>query len=214
MRLDDLVQQMSLIRSDIETGALSRGWGPFAATSERFLTELVARLEDGGFHDPPWVRELLIEADILYIAALRMPATRTPPWRLAGAAIEREHKPVLRNLLLGVFCHVAYDLVVTLATRINPGDVRQREDFVRINDIIAGAIDGVQGEIRAGAPAWVTYADIGFSRFDELATWLMFKYTRARAFEDAGRLARGQLTLDDVARRSTRLIRALTIVPF
>lgn len=204
---------MSLISEDIRAETLSRGWGPFAATSERFLTELVARLEDGRFHDPRWVRELLIEADLLYIAAVRVPATRTAPWKIAAAAIEREHKPVMRNLLLGVFCHVAYDLVVTLATRITPGDVRQREDFVRINDIIAGAIDGVQGEIRAGTPEWVTYADIGFSRLDELATWAMFKYTRARAFEDAGRVANGTLTVADVERRSVRLIRALVYVP-
>ena len=205
---------MSSISLDVRRGALSRGWGPFAATSERFLTELIARLDDGGFHDPRWVRELLIEADILYVQAVRVPALRTPAWQIAGAAIEREHKPVMRNLLLGVFSHVAYDLVVTLATRVTAGDARQREDFVRINDIIAGAIDGVQGEIRAGTPEWVTYADIGIGRLDELATWAMFKYTRARAFEDAGRVANGQLTLDEVTRRSVHLIRALAILPF
>lgn len=219
MRLDDLVQQVSAVGHDVRAGTLSRGWGPFAACSERFLTELVARLEDGRFHDPIWVRELLIEADVLYLAAVRNVAARTPAWQVGAAAIEREHKPVMRNLLLGIVCHIAYDLVVTLATRITPANVdaavaqRQREDFQRINDIIAGSIDGVQNEIREGTEEWVTYADIGFSRLDELATWAMFKYTRARAFDDAERVYAGTLTIDDVAARSVKLVRLLAIVP-
>ncbi len=219
MRLDDLVQQVSAVAQDVRTGTLSRGWGPFAVCSERFLTELVARLEDGGFHDPMWVRDLLIEADVLYLAAVRNVAARTPAWKAGAAAIEREHKPVMRNLMLGIVCHIAYDLVVTLATRITPANIdaavsqRQREDFRRINDIIAGSIDGVQNEIREGTEEWVTYADIGLSRIDELATWAMFKYTRARAFDDAERVYAGTLTIDDVAARSVKLVRLLAIVP-
>lgn len=213
MRLDDLVQQVSAIGQDVRAGTLSRGWGPFAATSERFLAELIARLEDGGFHDPLWVRELLIEADVLYLAAVRNAAARTPAWKIAAAAVEREHKPIMRNLLMCIVCHIAYDLVITLSTRVTPGSASQREDFTRINDVIAGAIDGVQNEIREGTEEWLTYADIGVGRVDELATWMMFKYTRARAFDDAVRVRNGELTMDDVAARAVKLVRGLAWLP-
>ena len=39
-------------------------------------------LEDGGFADPLWVRELLIEADVLYIDAVR---GGEPPCRISSS---------------------------------------------------------------------------------------------------------------------------------
>lgn len=213
MRLDDLVQLIRDVAHDARHGAIAPGWLPFATTSERFVLELTARLDDGGFSDPAWVRELLIDADARFLDAVRVPAQRPEPWRLAARAIERDAQPVMRNLLLGIASHITYDLALTLAPRVRPDDAGQRRDFARINDIISVAIDGVQAEIRAGSPAWVSVADLAMSRIDELATWALFRVARARAFEDGVRMARGTLTEPALARASSRVVRAITLLP-
>jgi Family of unknown function (DUF5995) len=213
MRLDDLVQEIHDVVRDATAGTLAPGWLPFAVTSERFVLELVARLYDGGFADPAWVRELLLDADRRFLEAVRTPALRPAPWRAAAEALEQDAQPQMRNLLLGICCHITYDLAVTLAPRLRIGDPAQLADFSRINEIISIVIDGVQAEIRAGAPGWLTLADASLSRTDEVATWAMFRWTRARAFDDGVRLARGDIDEDDLARTSLRLVRGLTLLP-
>ncbi len=214
-RLDETVHAMEAIVADVKAGLLPRDYGFFALCSLRFVVDLVQHLEDGGFHDPAWIRGLALDADQRYVDGVRnAPGARPGPWKLAfDVAARGEGKPV-KNLLLGINAHIMYDLVVTLSTSIVPARrAQQLADFLRLNDIIRGAVDGVQNELEDGGPEWLLDADIAFGRLDEGAVWGTFKLTRSAAFDEAERLQAGQLSRGDVERRALRIGRALALLP-
>lgn len=213
-RLDELVRAIEAILADARSGALPRDVEPFALTSLRFVAELVSRLEDGGFRDPAWVRQLALDADGLYLTAVRNPAARPGPWRVAMDTAATGSGRVMRNLLLGINAHIAFDLVVTLAVAIDDARVdAQRADFLRLNEIIATATDGVQAELEGAGPRWLFAADLGFGRLDERGTATMFRWLRSWAFDEALALRRGDVTRDDVERTSLRSAWALRFLP-
>lgn len=206
---------MNAIVKDVAAGALPRDYGIFAITSLRFAVELVAHLEDGGFHNPAWVRSLALDADTRYLNAVRnVSGARPPPWQLAFDVADRgEHKAV-RNLLLGINAHIMYDLVVTLAPVLDPSRRdEQHRDFMRINDIIERAVDGVQDQIEANTPPWLLEADVVSGRIDELLVWTLFKVTRAGAFDQAEKLRDGRITRRQVEKRAMQIGRALVHLP-
>jgi hypothetical protein len=218
VRIDDLVQSLDSLATDAERGQVARGHLVFARTSLRFVLELAARLEDGRFDDPDWVRGLLLEVDDRYVQIVRGAVPRPAPWQVACGVAATDPARAMKNLLLGIHAHIAYDLVAALSRRVAPPHQprrrrRQREDFARINDIIHLAVDGVQQEIRARGPRWLTFADAALLRFDELGTWLAFTLARGRAFDVALKVADGELSLFEVEARAAVTARVIAMLP-
>ena len=81
-------------------------------------------IEQGQFHDPRWVSQLLHHfADYYFLAldAYECNATETPAvWRMAHDAALAPDTQVLQDLLLGINAHINYDLVLTLVDMLEP----------------------------------------------------------------------------------------------
>jgi len=214
MRLDDLVFGMERALADIDAGLLAADLRPFAGCSLTFCGQIIARLEDGRFEDPLWIRALAIDADQRYLKALRDPAARPGPWRVAFDVAAKGSGKRMRNVLLGINAHILYDLVVTLAHYIDPAKVvAQRADFQRLNDIILTAVDVVQDGIERDS-RFLEIGDALTARTDEVMTWGIFKYARGLAFDHAEQLRKGTLDLATVERNATAAATALALFPF
>ena len=214
MRLDEIVRGLEQVLADITARRLPADYAPFALCSLRFVVELIARLEDGRFHDPTWVRTLALDADQRYLAAVRDPAARPGPWRVAFDVADRGKGRHVQNLLLGINAHIFYDLVATLSRYADPAkELEQRADFSRLNDIIRTAVDGVQGDLESDTP-WLEAADFSAGRLDEVAVWGAFTLSRARAFDEALRVKAGRTTLAKVERNATALAWTVSLLPF
>src|SRR3954451_22290461 len=96
-RLDDMMGALRAILDDAVAGKIAPGYRVSAGTTQRFVYEVVARLEDGGFARPLWLRGLILEANQRYIDAVRVPSTRTKPWQVACAVAEADHVGTMRN---------------------------------------------------------------------------------------------------------------------
>lgn len=122
-------------------------------------TNVVAAVEGGQFHDPPWVAHLLHHFATYYFAALdkyEQAKVDTPAvWLDAFERTSRAGHSSLQNLMLGVNAHINYDLVLALVDMLQtewgalPAEGRQHryQDHCQINTIIGATIDGVQDQI-------------------------------------------------------------------
>lgn len=115
------------------------------------MTEAVEDgLDAGFFDDPEWLADLLVTFANHYRRALvryeRGRRQRVPrPWAVAYDATMGGGTLVLQDALLGVNAHINYDLAYTLETvRIDPDRAVKFDDYVRINEILARLVDGVQ----------------------------------------------------------------------
>jgi hypothetical protein len=213
-RLDDIVHAYRDVVRETQTGALPADVGPFALTSLRFVGELIARLEDGRFHHPVFVRRLALDANTRYLDAIYDPTSRPGPWKVAMDIAARGEGKTMRNLLLGINAHVSYDLVITLSKYLStPLRPSEREDFTTLNTIIRTAVDGVQSFVEQREERMLMAADFAIGRLDELATWSTFKWARARAFDNAVRVMKGDVSYAHIERQATAAAHLISVLP-
>jgi hypothetical protein len=136
-------------------------------------------IDEGQFHDPQWVSQLLhLFADYYFLSldAYEHNDTRTPTvWRLAFDAAAQQQTHVLQNLLLGINAHINYDLVLTLVdmlepewASLSPQQRQQRyEDHCHVNTIIAATVDSVQDQVVAPSSRWLGVVDWTLGPLDE-----------------------------------------------
>lgn len=94
---------------------------------------------------------------------------------------------ILQHLLLGMNAHIALDLGVAaaLAAKEYDGLTKSLEDdFMRLNNLLAGMIDTVQAEIGKLSPL-IKYADILAWRLDETFVSFSINIARDKAWEFA-----------------------------
>ena len=121
------------------------------------MTETVeAELDGDFFEDPEWVATLLVtfanhyrRAVVGYERGRREgvpPSWQVPPpWEVGFDAITGGRTIVIQDALLGINAHINYDLAYTLeAVGIDPDRPTRFADYVRINEILARLVDGVQ----------------------------------------------------------------------
>jgi len=121
------------------------------------MTETVeAELDGDFFEDPEWVGTLLVtfanhyrRAVVGYERGRRKgvppPWQVPPPWEVGFDAITGGRTIVIQDALLGINAHINYDLAYTLeAVGIDPDRPTRFADYVRINEILARLVDGVQ----------------------------------------------------------------------
>jgi len=149
-------------------------------------------IHNGLFADGQRMNRLDTEFANRYFVALdtwRQSGEVPRAWRTAFALEKRPSTMILQHVLLGMNAHINFDLpVATTAVSADAGLPGLRGDFLVINDILAGALDEVQGVVNQFSPLLDVLDRVG-GRTDE--TLCTFSITNARdeAWHEATRLA-------------------------
>ena len=209
-RTDDVARYLRAVCDRVRAGDLPEGYGPFALAYHRMTLEQIARIPR--FEDPAWASRFTVDFAERYRDALENPGRRPRPWRMAFARAERSDRP-LRDLLLGINAHMAYDLTLTLVDCVLDEPDRRRADYLLINRLLATAVDPVQTGMARRHRRWLAWADALGGRLDERITLTCFERTRARAWSDAIEILQGGGSRRSLEQRVTRRARRLSRLP-
>jgi hypothetical protein len=147
--IDDVVADLESIID--ESIARASRLGYFAALYNRVTETVQKGIADGIFDDGPRMERLDVTFATRYIDAYRQYRAGELPsrsWLKAFIAAESRDYIVLQQLLIGMNAHINLDLGVA-AARTSPGEglLSLRDDFNRINDILASLTPTVEGEL-------------------------------------------------------------------
>lgn len=175
-----LLQRMTALTADWET--TGDGRRIFLSCYRMMTSNMLAGLNEPLFVDRQWMRTFILRFADYYETALDAyendPATAPPVWRLAHDSARDNKTWPLQDLLLGVNAHINYDLVLTVDELLRPTwqrlspeqQMRRKQDYDRVNDIIAGTIDAVQDTVLEPAMPLMDWVDRLLGRTDE---WLL-----------------------------------------
>jgi hypothetical protein len=118
----------------------------------------------------------------------------TQAWLFSFEAAQRWWPTVVQHLLFGMNAHIHLDLGIAVARSVPPESLEQvRDDFTRINNILADLIDQVQTELAA---TWTFYRvlDRLTHRHDEI----IMNFSLAKARDQAWHVAQRLVALSEV----------------
>jgi Family of unknown function (DUF5995) len=135
-----------------------------------------------------------------------LPTSRS--WRVALTATRRSTL-VLQHVLVGMNAHINLDLGVAAARTQQGGEVADlRDDFERLNDVLAGMVDKMQEALARVSP-WTDLMDRVCGGLDEeLAGWSIGR-ARHHAWELAEELSRRGANHDRIVDDRDRLVALL-----
>jgi len=181
-------------RTEIIARARSDGdrAGYFAALYRRVTVAVKVGIAAGVFDDGPRMARLDVTFANRYLDALASFRKSEPASRCWLAALEAtsQHRPIiLQHLLLGMNAHINLDLGVAAAETAPGVDFPSlRNDFDRINQILASLVDLVEDEVGSLSPALALLDRIG-GRADEAIVNFSIDRARADAWSFASQLA-------------------------
>ncbi len=130
--------------------------GYFPALYRRVTESVKANIESGQFEDGPRMERLDVAFANRYFEAWDAWRSRrgmTLSWRLAFEAGARSEPVILQHLLCGMNAHINLDLaIVTAASSGDSPIVSLKNDFDKINQILAGLIGQVERELAQVCP--------------------------------------------------------------
>ena len=166
--------------------------GYFAALYRKVTIQVQEGIQQGFFDDGERIERLDVIFARRYLDAFdeyRGGGAPTRSWRFAFEVTEQWWPIVLQHLLLGMNAHINLDLGIAAARTVPPEQLPElRDDFNKINSILAGLIGGVQEDL---SEVWVTLRLL--SRFlgnvDEAIINFSMERARDHAWSVAERLA-------------------------
>lgn len=187
-QLDDIVERTRRNNSRL---------GYFAALYHKVTLKVKAGINEGFFDDGGRMERLDVIFANRYLDADEQNQKNIPPtrsWQLAFDASGRWWPIVLQHLLLGMNAHINLDLGIA-AARTSPGDAVHdlRNDFNKINEILAALVDGVEQELAQVWPV-LKLLDYTAGKTDEVLINFNMKIARDHAWRVAEKLA----PLDDI----------------
>ncbi len=110
-------------------------------------------------------------------------------WALAFETGNRTNRIALQHVLLGINAHINLDLGIAAAEAAKAGQVTAlKNDFERINDVLADLVDRMQDAIATVSP-WTRLVDQVGLRFDESLVGFVLRGARRHAWEFAETLS-------------------------
>ncbi|MEZ5204857.1 MAG: DUF5995 family protein [Acidimicrobiales bacterium] len=202
----------------VETSRAERSALGLFPAMYRTVTVTVGEGADAGvFEDPERVRRLVAVFADRYVDAYdthRSGGDAPLAWALAFQLADRGRGSICEHLLLGMNAHINLDLGVAAAEVSTPEDhAALRADFDRVNAVLFGLVDVLQGAMGSVSP-WMARLDRMGLGFDEALMRMGIGAARGQAWGFSERLvaaevgARPGLIADqDVdARRAGRLL--------
>lgn len=156
--IDEVVEAIGAI-IDWSIGASSR-LGYFAALYKRITIAVRTALEQGAFEDGPRMQRLDVTFAGRYFDALNgyfHPGNYPKPtrsWKVTFDAATQPEPIIVQHMLAGVNVHIALDLGIAAHT-VAPGArlPKLKEDFNRINAVLASQVNGIVADINELSPA-------------------------------------------------------------
>ncbi len=165
--------------------------GYFAALYRKVTIRVKEGIANGEFEDGPRMEKLDVIFANRYLQAFDFyyaGQETTHCWRLAFDNSVRWRPIVLQHLLLGMNAHIDLDLGIAAAETAHQANLNAlKNDFNKINNILASLVDEVQKEL---AQVWplLKIIDRMAGRFDESLADLAMKFTRGQAWKVATQL--------------------------
>lgn len=188
--IDDVVDGLAgIVREAGDTGDRA---GYFAALYRQVTVEVRAAIHAGRFDDGPRMDRFDTLFGNRYFAAYdAWRRARGGPrcWRETFALLDDADTIIVQHLMLGVNAHINLDLAVA-AAQTSPGAAihELRNDFLLINDILAGVVLAVQDNIGAISP-YLWLLDRFGGRTDERILDFSIRRSRQEAWNNAVALA-------------------------
>lgn len=130
--------------------------GFFPALYRQVTLEVQRGIQSGFFANGPRMERLDTMFANRYFAAFaawQSGGTPTRAWKVAFGTMEQPQHIILQDLLVGINAHINLDLAIA-AAQVAPGDSIQglQGDFVKINEILAALVQGVEAVIGRFSP--------------------------------------------------------------
>ncbi len=188
--IDEVIQNLDRI---IDWAASSKSrLGYFPALYRKVTLQVARGISHGQFEDASRMERLAVSFANRYLEAFgrhQQGQSVSACWRLAFESATAWWPIVLQHLLLGINAHINLDLAVA-AAETSPGPALPvlKNDFNRINSILAALVDDVKTELTAVWPLLGLLDRLSGRRDDVL---INFSMTKARdcAWQAAERLA-------------------------
>lgn len=183
--IDDVLHRLDGLIEDARRRRDRRGY--FSALYRRMTRRVQLGITRGEFDDGARMERFDVFFARRYFDAwdafgCGLPTARA--WREALVSPERP-RLILQYLLLGMNAHINYDLALSAYDTMRPGGVRPLErDFMKINDLLAELLDGVQGLIGRFSPT-LSAVDVLGGRRDEAIADFSMRRARRDAWEAA-----------------------------
>ena len=153
--IDEVIDTLTTIVDEARDAPSRLGY--FPSLYRKVTIRVKERIDDGVFDDARRIRALDVRFANRYLtayAAYRRGEPTTAVWRRAFDATERWWPIVLQHLLLGMNAHINLDLGIAVARTVSSEELQGfRDDFDRINDVLAELVGDVQREL---AEIWWT----------------------------------------------------------
>ena len=188
--IDQLIESLTDI-VDRSRAAPSR-LGYFAALYRKVTLEVKQGIERGFFDDAERMERLNVvfaNRHLTAFAAHRQQQPTTRAWDVSFDVARQRWPIVLQHLLLGMNAHINLDLGIAAARTVPAAALPAlRDDFMRINEILARLVGGVESEL---AHVWPTLRLLNRYLGDVETALINFSMTKARdhAWSVAERLA-------------------------
>ncbi|MDA1093530.1 MAG: DUF5995 family protein [Acidobacteria bacterium] len=153
--IDDVITRLTSIIDDAKTDGSRLGY--FPALYRKVTVDVRDGIANGVFDDGARMERLDVVFASRYLDAFeayRAGGSPTQSWQFAFDVTTQWWPIVLQHLLLGINAHINLDLGIA-AARVAPGAQLSalRDDFNKINGILASLVGGVQDEL---ARIWTT----------------------------------------------------------
>ena len=201
--IDDAIASMdTIIDRAIETGD-ARGW--FAVVYRAVTARVRDGILAGEYDDDERMERFDVRFARYWLDAHAAWDRGNPVPASWACSFEAATRPglILQHVLLGMNAHINLDLgVAAAATCPGPSVVELRDDFERINDVLAELVDHMQSAIADVSPMTRVVDAVGL-RFDEALVSFSLQHARGRSWDFAERLAAAGGHPDLVAARDT-----------
>jgi hypothetical protein len=188
--IDQVIEQLDDI-VDRTKRQISR-LGYFGALYRKVTLKVKAGIHEGFFEDGGRMERLDVIFANRYLEAFEQHQKNIPPtrsWQLAFEASKRWWPIVLQHLLLGMNAHINLDLGIA-AAHTSPGKAVHdlKNDFNKINEILAALVDEVEREL---AQIWPVLGLLDYTagRTDEVLINFNMQKARDYAWKVAEKLA-------------------------
>lgn len=202
--IDDVVARLTDIVEDAKATGSRIGY--FPALYRKVTIQVKQGIAAGRFENGERMERLDVIFASRYLDAydaFRRGEQPTASWQFAFDVTEQWSPIVLQHLLLGMNAHINLDLGIAAARTVPAeGLADLREDFNRINEVLASLVGGVQQEL---AEIWLTLRL--FNRYLGSVERSIINFSMERARDHAWSVAERLSPLEDEAQQ--RLITTL-----